>query len=87
MSSERRDGCRLGDVWGFLAPISDPSHRLSNRREPQLEHPSYATLSIKQTRRLLRAHSKNNGVLSAIVDSDESILVAVEWQDTAPASA
>ncbi|MRR34221.1 PAS domain S-box protein [bacterium] len=38
-------------------------------------------VDIEQIRRLLEAHYKTTGVLSAILDTEENILVAVGWQD------
>src|SRR5512141_2673166 len=44
--------------------------------------PSFTQLvDIEQIRRLLEAHYRTTGVLSAILDTDENILVAVGWQD------
>lgn len=38
-------------------------------------------VDIEQIRSLLEAHYKTTGLLSAILDTDENILVAVGWQD------
>jgi len=44
--------------------------------------PTFTQLvDIEQIRRLLEAHYKTTGILSAILDTDENILVAVGWQD------
>ena len=43
---------------------------------------SFAQLvDIGQIRQLLEAHYRITGILSAILDTDENILVAVGWQD------
>jgi PAS domain S-box-containing protein len=38
-------------------------------------------IDIEQVRQLLDAHYKISGMLSAILDTDENILIAVGWQD------
>lgn len=45
-------------------------------------NPTFAQLvDMDKIRRLLEAYYKTTGVLSAILDTDENILVAVGWQD------
>jgi PAS domain S-box-containing protein len=47
-----------------------------------MTNPSFVQLvDIGQIRQLLEAHFRITGILSAILDTDENILVAVGWQD------
>lgn len=47
-----------------------------------MSNPSFVQLvDIEQIRQLLEAQYKITGILSAILDTDENILVAVGWQD------
>src|SRR6266498_386758 len=45
------------------------------------KHSFSELIDIEQIRQLLEAHCKITGILSAILDTDENILIAVGWQD------